>query len=82
MALFQGLEMLTYYFICSEIGVVNFLHRRFDWSANSLWYEELPHAKDPSRYMFVLAGKDFIVNSDVSVFSPCFGWWWSDSAVV
>ena len=63
--LFQGFEMLMYYFVCSEIGVANFLHRHFDWSANSLWYEEIPHAKDPSRSMFVLGGKDFIVNSDV-----------------
>lgn len=66
---FQGFEILMYYFVCSEIGVVNFLHRHFDWSANSLWYEELPHAKDPSRLMFVLGGKDFLVNSDVSGFS-------------
>ena len=61
--------MLMNYFVCSEIGVVNFLHRHFDWSASSLWYEELPHEKDPSRLMFVLGGKDFIVNSDVSGFS-------------
>lgn len=54
-----------YYFVCSEIGVANFLHRHFDWSANSLWYEEIPHAKDPSKSMFVLGGKDFIVNSHV-----------------
>jgi len=59
-----GFEILMYYFVCSEIGVVNFLHRHFDWSANSLWFEELPHAKDPSRLMFVLGGKDFLVNSD------------------
>lgn len=59
-----GFEMLMHYFICSEIGVANFLRRHFDWSANSLWYEEIPHAKDPSRSMFVLGGEDFIVNSD------------------
>jgi len=53
-----------YYFVCSEIGIANFLHRHFDWSANSLWYEEIPHGKDPSKSMFVLGGKDFIVNSD------------------
>ncbi|KAF9652182.1 hypothetical protein BDM02DRAFT_3109605 [Thelephora ganbajun] len=59
-----GFDMLMYYFVCSEVGVANFLHRHFDWSANSLWYEEIPHAKDPSKSMFVLGGKDFIVNSD------------------
>lgn len=59
-----GFDMLMYYFVSSEIGVANFLCRHFDWSANSLWYEEIPHAKDPSKSMFVLGGKDFIVNSD------------------
>lgn len=68
----QGFGMLMHYFVCSEIGVANFLHRHFDWSASSLWYEELPHAKDPSSSMFVLGGKDFIVNSDVSKFSFLF----------
>ena len=63
-----------YYFVCSEIGVANFLHRHFDWSANSLWYEEIPHAKDPSKSKFVLGGKDSIVNSDVRKMSPCFVW--------
>ena len=58
-----------YYFVCSEIGVANLLHRHFDWSANSLWYEEIPHAKDPSKSMFVLGGRDSIVNSDVSKMS-------------
>jgi len=62
---FQGFDMLMYYFVCSEIGVANFLHRQFDWSANSLWYEEIPHARDPSKSMFVLGGKDTIVNSRV-----------------
>lgn len=57
--------MLMHYFVCSEIGIANSLHRHFDWSANSLWYEEVPHAKDPSKSMFVLGGKDSIVNSDV-----------------
>lgn len=76
--LFQGFEILMYYFVCSEIGVVNFLHRHFDWSANSLWYEEIPHAKDPSKSMFVLGGKDFILNSDVRGFLACFCWWMSN----
>jgi len=57
--------MLMYYFISSEVGVANVLQRHFDWSTNSLWCEEIPHAKDPSKSMFVLGGKDSIVNSDV-----------------
>lgn len=70
---FQGFDVLMHYFVCSEIGVANFLHRHFDWSANSLWYEEIPHAKDPSKSMFVLGGKDFIVNSDVRQCFACSG---------
>ena len=64
--------MLMHYFVCSEIGVANFLHRHFDWSANSLWYEEIPHAKDPSKSMFVLGGRDSIVNSRVRRMSRSF----------
>ena len=63
-----------YYFVCSEVGIANFLHRHFDWSANSLWYEEIPNARDPSKAMFVLGGKDFIVNSDVRRCLTYFGW--------
>jgi len=69
---------LLYYFVCSEVGIANFLHRHFDWSANSLWYEEIPHAKDPSKSMIVLGGKDFIVNSDVRKCFAYFGWWRSN----
>ena len=64
--------MLMYYFVCSEVGVANFLQRHFDWSANSLWYEEIPHARDPLRSMFVLGGRDSIVNSRVRKISRLF----------
>lgn len=54
------------YFIASELGVANFLQRRFDWSSNALWYEEIPNARDPSKTMFVLGGKDNILNAEVN----------------
>nr|VWO95213.1 Cellulose-growth-specific protein [Ganoderma boninense] len=47
-----------------ELGVANFLQRHFDWSSNSLWYEEIPNAKDPKRTMFFLGGKDTIIDAD------------------
>ena len=45
------------YFVGTELGVANFLNRNFDWIANALWYEEIPHARDPTKAMFFLGGK-------------------------
>ncbi|TRM67722.1 hypothetical protein BD626DRAFT_479629 [Schizophyllum amplum] len=59
----NGLELLMYYFVGSELGVANLLQRHFDWSSNSLFYEEIPHARDPARTLYVLGGKDSIVNA-------------------
>ena len=49
----------------TELGVANLLQRHFDWVANSLWYEEIPNAHDPSKTLFLLGGKDNIVHSEV-----------------
>jgi len=53
------------YFVGTELGVANLLQRHFDWSSNSLWYEEIPGARDPVRTMFFLGGKDAIVCAEV-----------------
>ncbi|THG99314.1 hypothetical protein EW026_g3004 [Hermanssonia centrifuga] len=70
----NGLELVMKYFVGAELGVANFLQRHFDWNANSLWYEEIPNARDPSKTMFFLGGKDAIVDASVSLSasrSPC-----------
>ena len=36
------------------------------WSANSLWYEEIPNATDPHKAAFFLGGEDAIVDATVS----------------
>ena len=59
------------YFVGTELGVANFLNRNFDWIANALWYEEIPHARDPTKAMFFLGGKDAIIDAQVR-FSHCF----------
>ena len=53
------------YFVGTELGVANFLNRHFDWIANALWYEEIPHARDPTKAMFFLGGKDAIIDAQV-----------------
>lgn len=53
------------YFVGSEIGVANLLQRHFDWASNTLWFEEIPNARDPSRTMYFLGGKDDILNAEV-----------------
>lgn len=55
------------YFVSTELGVANLLQRHFDWSSNALWYEEIPNARDHTKTLFVLGGKDDIVNSEVRV---------------
>ena len=62
----QGLDLIIKYFVGTELGVANFLQRHFDWSANCLWYEQIPNARDPKRTMFFLGGKDSIIDANVS----------------
>ncbi|RDB16848.1 hypothetical protein Hypma_002467 [Hypsizygus marmoreus] len=59
-----GLEVLMRYFVGTEIGVANLIQRHFDWVSNSLWCEEVPNARDPSKTFFLLGGKDNILNSE------------------
>lgn len=67
---YQGVQLIMRYFVSTELGVANLLQRHFDWSSNALWYEEIPNARDPSKTMFVLGGKDDIVNAEVSWSQP------------
>ncbi|EKM59225.1 uncharacterized protein PHACADRAFT_249515 [Phanerochaete carnosa HHB-10118-sp] len=59
----NGLELLMKYFVGMELGVANFLQRHFDWNANALWYEQIPNARDPSKTMFFIGGRDAIVDA-------------------
>ncbi|KAH9899903.1 hypothetical protein C8Q73DRAFT_743742 [Cubamyces lactineus] len=59
----NGLDLVIKYFVGTELGVANFLQRHFDWSANCLWYEEIPDARDPRKTMFFLGGKDSIIDA-------------------
>jgi len=59
-----GVEVLLRYFVGTELGVANLLQRHYDWVANTLWYEEIPNARDPSKTVFVIGGKDEIVQPE------------------
>ncbi|KAF9534250.1 hypothetical protein CPB83DRAFT_902204 [Crepidotus variabilis] len=60
----NGIELIMRYFVGTELGVSNLLQRHFCWTSNSLWFEEIPNATDPSKTMFLLGGNDAIVNSE------------------
>ncbi|KAH7343243.1 hypothetical protein B0J17DRAFT_565143 [Rhizoctonia solani] len=60
----NGLDILMRYFVGTELGVANHIQRQFDWSANSLWFEEIPAARDPKRSMFFIGGKDSIIDGE------------------
>jgi hypothetical protein len=56
------------YFVSTELGVANLIQRHFYWSYNALWYGEIPNARDASETLFVLGGRDNIVNAQVNIF--------------
>lgn len=42
------------------------LHQNFDWTENTLFIEEIPHATDPKKTAFFLGGQDMIIDAAVS----------------
>ncbi|KAL4081679.1 hypothetical protein V8B97DRAFT_1913654 [Scleroderma yunnanense] len=60
----QGLDLLMRYFVGTELGVANTLQRHFDWTSNSLWFEDIPNARDHDKTLIVLGGKDAILNAE------------------
>ncbi|KZS98053.1 hypothetical protein SISNIDRAFT_436884 [Sistotremastrum niveocremeum HHB9708] len=61
---YSGFNLLMRYFVGTEIGVANLIQRHFDWSSNSLFFEEIPNACDPEKTMYILGGQDAIVNAE------------------
>jgi pimeloyl-ACP methyl ester carboxylesterase len=48
------------YFACKDMGAAHAITRRFDWSENVLWKDELPGR----RTTVLLSGKDIIVDTE------------------
>ncbi|KAH8113258.1 hypothetical protein DFH11DRAFT_1689439 [Phellopilus nigrolimitatus] len=59
-----GVELVIRYFVGTELGVANLLQRHFDWLSNTLWFGEVDCATDPTRALFLLGGKDCIVDAE------------------
>lgn len=59
-----GSDLLMRYFVGTELGVANTLQRHFDWVSNSLWFEDIPNARDPDKTLVVLGGKDAVLNAE------------------
>ncbi|KAI5455099.1 hypothetical protein NCC49_002370 [Naganishia albida] len=59
----SAIELLLHWFIASEIGIANSIQRHFDWSANTLFHDEIPGADDPKRTLVVLGGEDVIIDT-------------------
>jgi len=56
-----GLQLIMNYFVSTEMGIANLLQRQFDWTANTLFFEEIPHARDPSRNKYIVANDDVVL---------------------
>lgn len=51
--------------IASELGIANTISRYFDWAANVLFADDIPHLTDASKTTFFLGGKDAIIHAEV-----------------
>ena len=60
-----GFELVVRYFVGTELGTANLLQRHFDWVANTLWFEDIPNPRDPQKALFLMGGKDSIVDAEV-----------------
>ncbi|WVQ96095.1 hypothetical protein IAU59_003196 [Kwoniella sp. CBS 9459] len=58
-----ALELLLYYFIACEVGIANYISRYFDWADNTLFFDEIPNATDPTKTAFFLGAKDIIIDA-------------------
>ena len=56
-------EYVLRYFVAREVATANVLMRHFDWAANTLLLEHLPHRADPNRTRIYLAGADTVVDA-------------------
>jgi hypothetical protein len=62
------MELIMRYFVATELGICNLLRKHYCWTSNSLWFEEIPNATDPTKTLFLLGGKDIILNPEVKSF--------------
>lgn len=58
-----GMALLMRYLIATEIGTSNTLQRHFDWASNGLFFDQIPNARDVQKTLYVVAGKDGILNA-------------------
>ncbi|KAL7413145.1 hypothetical protein BDY24DRAFT_390719 [Mrakia frigida] len=59
-----AIELLMSFFIGSELGIANTISRNFDWSSNTLFFEDIVNGTDASRTAFFLGGRDAIVHAE------------------
>jgi len=59
----NALQLVMRYFVGTELGVANTIQRHFDWSANTLFFEDIPNGRDATAAAFFLGGKDQIVDA-------------------
>jgi hypothetical protein len=69
------------YFVSTELGTANQLQRRFDWNSNTLFLDEIPHARDPARTKFILANDDVVFCAPVSPRQTSLARMWVDDGM-
>ncbi|KAG9047575.1 hypothetical protein FS837_001980 [Tulasnella sp. UAMH 9824] len=56
-------QLIIKYFAATEPGISLTIQRHFDWVANALWIEEIPHSTESYYTSFLLGGLDVVINT-------------------
>jgi len=59
----NGQDVLVNYFVSSEMGIANYIQRNFDWSANTLFFEEIPNPHIPYHTLIFVSTSDSILSA-------------------
>lgn len=56
-------QLIIKYFAATEPGISLVVQRHFDWVANALWIDEIPHSTEPYYTSFLLGSLDVVINT-------------------
>ncbi|KAG8941755.1 hypothetical protein FRC00_012215 [Tulasnella sp. 408] len=58
----NAIQLIMKYFAATEPGIALAVQRHWDWTANALWFEEIPRPRDPYYAAYFLGGKDAVID--------------------
>ncbi|KAG8893236.1 hypothetical protein FRC01_013707, partial [Tulasnella sp. 417] len=58
-----AIQLIMKYFAATEPGIALAVQRHWDWTANALWFEEIPRPRNPYYTAYFLGGKDAVMDA-------------------